>query len=238
MAAKLGKRPPSSRLPPSPRLRRTGRRSPGRLWSDKLAGLWRDESAGRGNRKLERGMPAPGFFAVFSGIPSIGWNAAIGFANPGGIEALSPGLRGTSYPGSKQREITTLKELNPFRKSLIFNPFRVVILARDYPGLASRNRPNPGLNDPIPSGLTQGSCQYIKEQSNAVPPKTARSPNLEHTRKGACGDCGGRETATDLPQKTRAAKPPPHRFGTEANEENTKKRSVRKILSETRGFFL
>ena len=39
------------------------------------------------------------FFAVFSGIPSHVGKAATGFANPNGIEAFSPGLRATSYPG-------------------------------------------------------------------------------------------------------------------------------------------
>jgi hypothetical protein len=31
-------------------------------------------------------------------------------ANPEGIEAFSPGLRGMSYPGTNLRKITTLKE--------------------------------------------------------------------------------------------------------------------------------
>jgi hypothetical protein len=121
------------------------------------------------------------FFAVSDGMtscvcgagPSVLQSQRDWIFQPSGCEA-----RATL--GQNRKKPTTLKELNPFRKSLIFNPFRVLILARDYPGLASRNRPNPGLNDPIPSGLTQGSCQYIKEQSNAVPPKTARNPPRLH----------------------------------------------------------
>jgi hypothetical protein len=46
-------------------------------------------------------------------------------ANPKGIESISPGLRGTSYPGSKTGKSPTLKGLHLFHKALIFNPFRV-----------------------------------------------------------------------------------------------------------------
>jgi hypothetical protein len=46
-------------------------------------------------------------------------------ANPKGIESISPGLRGTSYPGSKTEKSPTLKGLHPFHKALICNPFRV-----------------------------------------------------------------------------------------------------------------
>jgi hypothetical protein len=49
----------------------------------------------------------------------------IRLANPNGIVSISPGLRGTSYPGSKDGRIKTLKGLNLFHKMLIFNPFRV-----------------------------------------------------------------------------------------------------------------
>jgi hypothetical protein len=48
------------------------------------------------------------FFAVFGGIPNENWGMAIGSANPNGIESFSPGLRGTSYRGRDQKEITTL----------------------------------------------------------------------------------------------------------------------------------
>ena len=39
-----------------------------------------------------------------------GGTVAAGWANPNGIEAISPGLRGTSYPGSQNpQKPTTLK---------------------------------------------------------------------------------------------------------------------------------
>src|ERR1039458_10061000 len=74
------------------------------------------------------------FFAVFSGIPGDAGKTAKGFANPKGIEASSPGLRASRYPGWEPREITTLKGLNPASKQLIFNPFRVVPVQWHYPG--------------------------------------------------------------------------------------------------------
>jgi hypothetical protein len=40
-----------------------------------------------------------GFFAVFGGMAGDIEGVIVGFANPNGIEAFSPGLRGTSYPG-------------------------------------------------------------------------------------------------------------------------------------------
>jgi hypothetical protein len=55
------------------------------------------------------------FLDVFSGIASDVGDAAIGFPNPNGIASFSPRLRGTSYPGQEDREITTLKELNLFQ---------------------------------------------------------------------------------------------------------------------------
>ena len=74
--------------------------------------------------------------------------------NPEGIEAISPGLRGTSYPGEKEQYIPTLKGLNPSLVSACdatLSGLRQVNMATQ--GWPSRNRANPGLNDPIPSGL-------------------------------------------------------------------------------------
>jgi hypothetical protein len=40
-----------------------------------------------------------GFFAVFSGIPGEMFGVAASGFNPNGIEAFSPGLRASRYPG-------------------------------------------------------------------------------------------------------------------------------------------
>jgi len=56
------------------------------------------------------------------------WGRGMGFSIPTRLKLSAHGLRGTRYPGSKQTEFTTLQGLNLFRKSLIFNPFRVVEL--------------------------------------------------------------------------------------------------------------
>src|SRR5580704_16903757 len=76
-------------------------------------------------------------------------------SNPEGIESLSPGLRGTSYPGGEFRDFATLKGLNPFRNDVISNPFRVGAFNALTQGSPSGNRSNPGLKDSIPLGLVQ-----------------------------------------------------------------------------------
>ena len=65
------------------------------------------------------------FFAVFGGMPYTYRGEVRVSANPKGIESISPGLRGTSYPGSKTEKLPTLKGLHPFHKALLCNPFRV-----------------------------------------------------------------------------------------------------------------
>ncbi len=45
-------------------------------------------------------------------------------------------------------------------------------------GRPSRNRANPGLNDPIPSGLKDGSLSPCDEQVIFIPPKTAKNLNM------------------------------------------------------------
>ena len=42
-------------------------------------------------------------------------------------------------------------------------------------GRPSRNRANPGLNDPIPLGLTNGFLSHIAEPAIAIPLKTSRN---------------------------------------------------------------
>ena len=55
------------------------------------------------------------------------------FSNPKGIGSISPGLRGTSYPGGKTESVQTLKGLYLFHKALICNPFRVGTFPRGNP---------------------------------------------------------------------------------------------------------
>jgi len=52
------------------------------------------------------------------GIPSDG-GIVVAFFNPNGIEAFSPGLRATSYPGSRDQMFTTLKRV----ESIPYVPF-------------------------------------------------------------------------------------------------------------------
>ena len=43
------------------------------------------------------------FFAVFSGMQGALEEGFMALLNPKGIESISPGLRGTSYPGCEDR---------------------------------------------------------------------------------------------------------------------------------------
>jgi hypothetical protein len=52
------------------------------------------------------------------------WAMSSVSGNPKGIESISPGLRGTSYPGEKTEEFQTLKGLNFLHKSLIISPLQ------------------------------------------------------------------------------------------------------------------
>ena len=74
-------------------------------------------------------------------------------ANPKGIVSFSPGLRGTSYPGLGNRMY-----LNPERVESLANVCDATLSGLGKGNLATQGRPslnraNPGLNDPIPSGL-------------------------------------------------------------------------------------
>jgi hypothetical protein len=97
------------------------------------------------------------FFAVFSGLQATVWRGVPMCQairdNPKGIESTSPGLRGTSYPGGMTEKSQTLKGLHLFHKSLICNPFRVVIFLLATQRRPSLNRANAGLRDTIPLGL-------------------------------------------------------------------------------------
>jgi hypothetical protein len=66
-----------------------------------LPSIRRQESVidGAPSRRDMGGAGLRWFLAVFDGIASTILCVADGFANPKGIEAFSPGLRGTSYPG-------------------------------------------------------------------------------------------------------------------------------------------
>ena len=92
------------------------------------------------------------------------------FTNPKGIGSFSPGLRGTSYPGSMAKTIPTLKGLNQTRPLPILTPcrnrwprfwFTRVGLIQPFQGCGLRTQlprvclsesANPGLNDSIPLG--------------------------------------------------------------------------------------
>jgi len=103
-----------------------------------------------------------GFLAVFGGMPlTIGAITRVS-PNPKGIESISPGLRGTSYPGGKTEKSQTLKGLHLFHKSLQCNPFRVVVFLGTTQRGPSLNRANAGLNDTIPLGLKNRSFQQVR----------------------------------------------------------------------------
>jgi hypothetical protein len=81
------------------------------------------------------------------------------FGNPNGIQAVSPGLRGTSYPGFKEQTPSTLKGL--YRVNAISFLWSGEVDAT-LSGLMNIGRQdtqgssclaNPGLSDAIPSGL-------------------------------------------------------------------------------------
>jgi hypothetical protein len=80
-------------------------------------------------------------------------------ANPNGIASCSPALArfGEGLRWVATRKATTLKGLDLIHQDLIFNPFRVVTIVWDDPGLALRHRANPGLHVSIPSGLEDDS---------------------------------------------------------------------------------
>ncbi|MDB6020703.1 MAG: hypothetical protein JWQ04_560 [Pedosphaera sp.] len=59
---------------------------------------------------------------------------AIGFPNPNGIESISLGLRGTSYPGEAVGENTNPERVASFaRTAPVCNPFRVGTFNGDSP---------------------------------------------------------------------------------------------------------
>jgi hypothetical protein len=113
-------------------------------------------------------------FDLFSRMKAEILRGILGVGNPKGIEAFSPRLRlaapqrsegvARSYPGCEAREITTLKELHLVHPALRCNPFRVVKYNTATQGRPSRNRANPGLNDPIPLGLKTRPLQYLERR--------------------------------------------------------------------------
>ncbi len=114
------------------------------------------------------------------------WNAkwrsglAAALTNPEGIEAFSPALRGTSYAGlSRPRFQYPERVASGVIKYCYSTPSGLVNLTGATQGSTSRNRANPGLNDAILSGLSDGPLKQMGETSFPIPPKTAR--NLPRT---------------------------------------------------------
>src|SRR6266571_9056799 len=95
---------------------------------------------------------------------------------PEGIQAQSPGLRGTSYPGSAVLVVPTPTGLWRARPVVGHNPVGVEPISLPaFPGqLVPRN---PGLEGAIPSGLTIGGNQPPLADPNfpAEPQKAAKS---------------------------------------------------------------
>jgi len=107
--------------------------------------------------------------------------------NPNGIESISPGLRGTSYPGGMTEKSQTLKGLHLFHKSLICNPFRVVIFLVATQRRPSLNRANAGLRDAIPLGLKNRPLHQVgSPYTFSIRPKTAKNQKKQHKFFSLC----------------------------------------------------
>jgi hypothetical protein len=65
-------------------------------------------------------------------VPFVGM--VIGFVNPNGTAAFSPGLRVTSYPGNTHKRTTTLKGLDCRFLRDPFNPLGVAMINRATQG--------------------------------------------------------------------------------------------------------
>ena len=63
-----------------------------------------------------------------------------------------------------------------FHKSLICNPFRVLIFLVATQRRPSRNRANAGLNDTIRLGLKNRQFPRLAAHTFSIPPKTAKNP--------------------------------------------------------------
>ena len=158
----------------------------------------RPDFAGKPRRTrciFEVGTPRRGI----RGEARIAFNVAR-FANPKGIESFSPGLRGTSYPGSLAKTIPTRNGLNQTLSLHILRQCRDrrpgfwstrLGLMQPPSGLRTSNAvprvglsesANPGLNDPIPLGLLGGLLSRWKKSGysteNSEEPKVLRNASV------------------------------------------------------------
>jgi hypothetical protein len=127
-----------------------GFRQPGRGWED----------ADCQERRRDFGrMSAPTTFAPF--------------ANPNGIDSISPGLRGTSYPGWTKTRITTPTGLDQTNGAPGCNPFRIDDvggrLSQDSPHRATLGRRTESLRDSAAHDLQRN--QSGRRQDHRVPPE-------------------------------------------------------------------